>query len=156
MKANRQLTVLQRHGISIWIDALDRDELQDGTFEHRVRHMRITGVTSNPSTFAAALRSSSLYDGQIATLVGDGERNPRELFWALALADIQTAADMLTDVHERTAGHDGYVSFECTPDVAHDAFATVQQASDLHARIDRPNAMIKVPGQPPGLTRSSC
>lgn len=152
MKVNRQLTVLQRQGVSIWIDALGRDELEGGTFEHRVRRMCVTGVTSNPSTFAAALRSSDLYDRQIAALTGgQGVRDTRELFWALALADIQSAADMLADVHERTAGQDGYVSFECTPDVAHDTLATVQQATDLHARIDRPNAMIKVPGTAAGV-----
>jgi transaldolase len=39
---------------------------------------------------------------------------------------------------------DGFVSFECTPDLAYDTRATVEQALDLWERLARPNVMIKV------------
>jgi transaldolase len=38
-----------------------------------------------------------------------------------------------------------------TPDVAYDAAATVAQASELWARLDAPNVMIKVPATEPGV-----
>jgi transaldolase len=43
------------------------------------------------------------------------------------------------------------VSFECTPDLADDAEATIAQALDLWRRLDEPNVMIKVPGTEAGL-----
>jgi transaldolase len=54
-------------------------------------------------------------------------------------------------VYERTAGHDGFVSFECTPDLADDAEATVTQALELWERLAAPNVMIKVPATDAGL-----
>ena len=113
--------------------------------------MSVTGVTSIPTTFAAALSATDRYEHQIATLAKCGERNARELFWALALSDVQTAADLLTDVHARTADRDGFVSFVCTPDVADDPVGTVRQAADLYCRTNRRNVMIKVPGSAAGV-----
>lgn len=114
MSANGRLAALQREGVSIWVDALGRAELADGQFACRVRDMSITGVTSNPSTFAAALRATDLYEAQILALVRRGERSARELFWSLALQDVQMAADILRPVYEATTGADGFVSFQCT------------------------------------------
>lgn len=151
MSTNGRLAALQREDVSVWVDALGRAELASGHFACRVREMSITGVTSNPSTFAAALRATDLYRTQIAALVGDGERSARELFWALALQDVQTAADILHPVYEATAGSDGFVSFQCTPDVADDTTGTVCQATELHRRIDRNNVMIKVAGTAAGV-----
>jgi transaldolase len=151
MSVNERLAALHGHGMAIWIDALSRDELDSGRFQHLVREMSITGVTSNPSTFAAALRTTDRYEPQIAALLRRGECDPRELFWALALADVQTAAALLHPVYDDTSGRDGFVSFECTPDVADDTLGTVRQAADLHRRIDRPNVMIKVPGTAAGV-----
>ena len=44
------------------------------------------------------------------------------------------------------------MSFECTPDLADDAEATIAQALELWRRLDQPNVMIKVPGTEAGLT----
>jgi transaldolase len=151
MSANERLSALHAHGMAVWIDALGRDELESGRFQRLLDDLSVTGVTSNPSTFAAALGATERYEPQIAGLIQSGERDPRELFWALALADVQTAADLLQPVYEDTTGRDGFVSFECTPDVADDAVGTVHQAADLHRRIDRPNIMIKVPGTAAGI-----
>ena len=38
---------------------------------------------------------------------------------------------MLRPVHKQTEGHDGYISFECTPDVAYSTTETVAQAIEL-------------------------
>ena len=46
---------------------------------------------------------------------------------------------------------DGFISFECTPDLADDTEATVTQATELWQRLDQPNVMIKVPATPAGL-----
>src|SRR4029453_17809354 len=48
-------------------------------------------------------------------------------------------------------GRDGFVSFECTPDLADDTQATIRQAIELWERLDRPNVMIKVPATEAGI-----
>jgi transaldolase len=69
----------------------------------------------------------------------------REAFFALALDDVRGAAELPRPVYDRSAGSDGFVSFECTPDLADDAEATVAQALELWQRLTAPNVMIKVP-----------
>lgn len=54
-------------------------------------------------------------------------------------------------MHDRSGGRDGFVSFECTPDLADDTAATIAQALDLWNRLQRPNTMIKVPATSAGL-----
>src|SRR5215203_249565 len=146
-----RLRRLHDTGVSIWLDTLSRDLLESGRFAELVAGAAVTGATSNPTIFAKAIESSDLYDDQLADVAAAGVRDPRELFFAVALDDIRRAADMLRPSYEATGGRDGYVSFECTPDVADDTRATVEQALELWARIARPNAMIKVPATEAGV-----
>ncbi len=52
---------------------------------------------------------------------------------------------------DASGGRDGFVSFECTPDVAYDTAATIEQARQLWERLDRPNVLIKVPATAAGV-----
>jgi transaldolase len=146
-----RLRQLQDAGVSIWIDTLSRDLLDSGRFAELIAGSAVTGATSNPTIFAKAIADSDLYDHQLADIATAGVRDLRELFFAVALEDIRRAADLLRPAHDASGGRDGFVSFECTPDVADDTAATVEQALDLWARIARPNAMIKVPATAAGL-----
>jgi transaldolase len=83
--------------------------------------------------------------------VASGVGESRELFFAVALDDVRRAAAILRPAYERSAGRDGFVSFECTPDVADDTEATVAQALELWHRLDLPNVLIKVPATPAGV-----
>ena len=78
-------------------------------------------------------------------------RDSRELFFALALEDVRRAADLLSPAYDASAGRDGFVSFECTPDLADDTAGTVAQAVELWDRLARPNVMIKVPATDAGV-----
>jgi transaldolase len=146
-----RLEQLSRSGVSIWLDALSRDMLDDGSFERFERELAITGATSNPTIFAKAICGSDHYDGQLTALLDGGATDPHDLFLELALEDVRRAAKLLLPVYERTAGADGYVSFECTPDVAYATAATIDQARALWRRLDAPNVMIKVPATEPGI-----
>jgi transaldolase len=84
-------------------------------------------------------------------LVAAGQRDPQELFFSLALDDVREAARLLRPAYDRSDGADGFISFECTPDLADDTEATIAQATDLWQRLDQPNVMIKVPGTAAGL-----
>jgi transaldolase len=149
--ANTKLQQLQDAGVSIWLDVLSRELLETGEFERLVREFAVTGATSNPTIFAKAITGSDRYDEQLATLTGDGTRDLQELFFALALDDVRDAADLLRPAHDSAGGADGFVSFECTPDLADDTDATIAQAVDLWTRLDRPNVMIKVPATAAGV-----
>jgi len=145
-----RLRDLQRAGVSIWIDTLSRDLLDSGDLT-RLIDRGVTGATSNPTIFAKAITESDAYDRQLAALADRGVSDTQELFFALALDDVRAAAGHLRPVYDRTDGGDGFVSFECTPDIADDAAATVEQAWDLWNRLSLPNVMIKVPATSAGI-----
>ena len=146
-----RLWQLHDAGVSIWLDTLSRDLLESGRFAELIAGSGVTGATSNPTIFAKAIAGSDRYDEQLTALAATGMRDPQALFFAIALDDVRRAADLLRPAYEASAGRDGFVSFECTPDVADDTGATVEQALALWARIARPNAMIKVPATDAGV-----
>ncbi|MGH2824890.1 MAG: transaldolase [Thermoleophilaceae bacterium] len=78
-------------------------------------------------------------------------RDPQELFFELALDDVRRTADLLRPTYDESEGRDGFVSFECTPDLADDSEATIEQALELWDRLARPNVMIKVPATESGV-----
>jgi transaldolase len=90
------------------------------------------------------------YDDAIRDKSGTG-RSDEELFFELAIEDLRRAADAFLPVHERTDGVDGWVSLEVSPLLAHDTSATIEAAKSLHARVARPNLLIKIPGTAEGL-----
>jgi transaldolase len=146
-----RLQALRDAGVSIWLDTLSRELLATGAFATLVADYSVTGVTSNPTIFAKAIKGSDRYDDQLRRLVTSGAREPRELFLALALDDVRQAADVLRPSYDASDGQDGFVSFECTPDLADDTDGTVEQALELWRRLARPNVLIKVPATEAGI-----
>ena len=146
-----RLDALRDAGVSIWLDTLSRELLDSGDFSRLIADFAVTGATSNPTIFAKAISDSDHYDEQLRRALATGVRHPQRLFFELALQDIRHAADLLRPVYDDSGGRDGFVSFECTPDLADDTHATVEQALELWAGIDRPNAMIKVPATEAGV-----
>jgi transaldolase len=143
-----RLGLLREAGVSIWLDDLSRDLLESGRLRTLITSYGVTGVTSNPTIFASAIVGTNAYDDDLRAA---STHDPRELFLDLALEDVRRAADLLRPVYYETARSDGFASFECTPDLARDTAGTVDQALALWRRIDRPNAMIKVPGTAEGI-----
>ena len=137
-------------GQSLWLDDISKPLLDDGRLDSYITELNVTGLTSNPAIFQAAIGSGDAYDARIAELsptIPDSEA----LLFELMLEDLRRAADLFAGVHERTCGVDGFVSLEVSPLLARDTAATVAQAIDIHARADRPNLFVKIPGTPEGL-----
>jgi transaldolase len=151
MTLNPNLRRLREAGVSVWLDTLSRDLLESGAFAELINDYGVTGATSNPTIFAKAITDSDRYDGQLRELAAGGEHDLRELFFSLALDDIRAAAGPLRPAYEHSGGSDGFISFECTPDLADDTEATIAQATSLWRRLGQPNVMIKVPGTAAGL-----
>ena len=146
MKATQQLHNL---GQSIWLDNITRDLLDSGTLKRYIDELSVTGLTSNPTIFDHAIKSSAAYDTPIREKLQKG-RSGEALFFELALEDITRAADLFRPIHDRTRGVDGWVSLEVSPLLAHDTASTLAAAKDLFARAARPNLFIKIPGTKEG------
>lgn len=141
---NPRLQELTDAGTAIWLDALRRSWLADGTLERWREEYVLHGVTTNPAIFGEAFKTDE-YDDQIEALARDG-LDARGIYRAIATQDVRDACDLLRPVYDATGGADGFVSLEVDPDLAHDADGTLAQAIEYHGRVDRPNLMIKIPG----------
>jgi transaldolase len=141
---------LNKLGQSLWLDNITRDLLDSGTLKRYIDELSVTGLTSNPSIFDAAISKSSWYDKEIHKQVESGV-NGETLFFNLAVQDLSRAADLFLPVYERTGTVDGFVSLEVSPLFAYDTKATVEQARTLHKQANKPNLFIKIPGTPEGL-----
>ena len=137
-------------GQSIWLDNITRDLLDSGTLKRYIDELSVTGLTSNPTIFDHAIKSSSAYDAAIATGLRSGKTG-EDLFFELALDDLKRAAAHFRPIHDRTDGVDGWVSLEVSPLLAYDTASTVRAAKDLSARAAQPNLFIKIPGTKEGL-----
>jgi transaldolase len=146
-----RLRQLHDAGLSIWLDTLSRELLDGGGFAALIADSAVTGATSNPTIFAKAITGSDAYDDQLRAAVASGVRDTQELFFEVALDDVRDAADLLRGVYDASDGRDGFISFECTPDLADDTAGTIEQALTLWGRLARPNVMIKVPATEAGI-----
>src|SRR6187399_3622141 len=142
---------LENHGQAIWLDFLARGFVAKGDLQALIDTDGVKGVTSNPSIFEKAIGSSDEYDGAIGRALKDGDRPVADLFEAVAIEDIQNAADVLRPVYDRLDGNDGFVSLEVSPYLAMDTNGTIAEAERLWKDVKRQNLMVKVPATPEGL-----
>ena len=150
VNVNPRLSALAAKGTSPWLDQIRRSLTQGGELRRMVEEDVLRGVTSNPAIFEKAILGSPDYDEQIEQLARDGAL-ARAIYQDIAIQDVQEAADLLRSVFDDLDGYDGYVSLEVDPDLAFDCDRTIAQAREYWSRVDRPNAMIKIPGTSEGL-----
>jgi transaldolase len=145
------LLVLRELGQAIWLDdIIDRQMLMDGTLEYLIGAYGLTGLNINPTTFEKAIEQDKSYQ----TTIKDGAREGKsatEIYERLIVEDVRTAADCFHSLYDQTEGQDGFVSLEISPLLAHDTKATINEGRRLWQQIDRPNAMIAIPGTKAGL-----
>ena len=138
-------------GQSLWYDNIRRSLIKDGSLMDRIERREIYGVTSNPSIFRNAIAESDDYDADLQTMAWAG-LNAKEIFYNLAIKDVQDVADLFLPLYVATEGADGYVSLEVNPDLAKDTDGTVEEALWLWEQVARPNLMVKIPATKAGLT----
>ncbi len=134
-------------GQSIWLDFIQKKLISSGQLA-KMASAGLRGVTSNPAIFEKAVAAGSDYDDFLSNLNKYQVLRPIDLYEALAIRDVQDAADVLAEVYQKTHKLDGYVSLEVSPHLALDAQGTLDEARRLWARVNRPNVMIKVPATP--------
>ena len=141
---------LRQIGQSLWLDNITRTLLQSGTLARYIEDLSVTGLTSNPTIFEHAIGSGDSYDASIRVLATAGLTG-EDLFFELALEDLSEAADLFRPAFDASQGLDGWVSLEVSPLLAHDATRTIEAANRLHAKAEKANLFIKIPGTPEGI-----
>lgn len=147
MKPTQQLHEL---GQRLWLDNITRGLLTSGTLGRYLGELSVTGLTSNPTIFDQAIGNADSYDAAISQKAHAG-KSGEKLFFELALEDLTQAADLFRPIHDASGGVDGWVSLEVSPLLADDTAGTIQAAAQLHARAQRANLFIKIPGNRAGL-----
>jgi transaldolase len=144
------LTLLTEAGVSLWLDDLSRERLRSGSLAALVADRHVTGVTSNPTIFAAALADGKEYAAQVRELAARGA-DVDATARTLMTDDVRNACDLFAPIHAATAGVDGRVSIEVEPGLARDTAGTIAQALELSKIVDRSNLYVKIPATAEGV-----
>ena len=144
------LVDLGPQGQSVWYDSISRSLITSGDLARLIAEDGVRGMTSNPAIFEKAISGSDDYTDDLARHAAVG-LSPLQIYEAIAIGDIQAAADELRPVYDATQGADGYVSLEVSLHLADDVQGTIDEAQRLAQAVDRPNLMIKVPGTAAGI-----
>lgn len=145
------LKALHDQGVSIWLDNIRRNMLNNGKLERYIHENSVTGLTSNPTIFEHAIAAGDDYDETIRRHLNEASADFESIFFELALEDLTRAADLFALTYKQTNASDGFVSLELSPELADKTQASIEQARELAGRANRPNLLIKVPGTPAGI-----
>jgi transaldolase len=144
------LVQLHQLGQSIWLDDIGKKMLADGSLAKLIKDDSVAGVTSNPAILAHSITSDPLYAPAIKDLLPK-VTGSMALYEALAIDDLQHAADLFRPLYDSVQGKDGFVSLEVSPHLAYDTAGSIQEGRRLHGQLNRENAFIKIPGTEPGI-----
>lgn len=139
---------ISENGVSIWLDDLSRTRITSGNLQELIANDNVVGVTTNPSIFQKALHQVGPYDEQLKEL---GKVDVETAIRELTTTDVRNACDIFKTVADESDLVNGRVSIEVDPRLAHDTEATEKQAVELWEKVNRPNAMIKIPATLEGL-----
>jgi transaldolase/glucose-6-phosphate isomerase len=145
------LKLLESCGQSLWLDYMKRSLIQSGDLRMLIERDGLKGVTSNPSIFEKAIAETDEYNDALKAFQKETDHDISAIYEHLALTDIRAAAEVLRPVYDATGGRDGYISLECSPYLANDTGATVNEARRLWSAVKRPNLMVKVPATAAGM-----
>lgn len=148
--ANNPIFQIKEYGQSIWMDYLDRQLIESGELKNKIETRGISGITSNPKSFAKAVSNNRVYDSDIEAGIKAG-KSTSEIYESLIFEDIRNACDIFRPIYEESGGTDGFVSIEVSPHLARDTQGTVEEARRFFRAIDRDNVFIKIPGTKEGF-----
>lgn len=144
------LRALTYFGQSVWLDYIRRNLFTSGELQRLITEDGLRGMTSNPAIFEKAIAGSSDYVDILHELKAKN-MSAGDIYEAIAIRDIQDAADLLKPVYQSTNRRDGYVSLEVSPKLARSTQASIDEARRLWKAVGRENIMIKIPGTDEGL-----
>jgi transaldolase len=147
---NNALIRLAEFDQSPWFDYIRHTLLTSGELDRMITQDGLKGVTSNPAIFEKAIGGSTDY-AEILPKIRQKTQDPKAVYEAIAIGDVQLAADIMLQVYEKSKKIDGYVSLEVSPYLAKDTQGTIEEARRLWKAVGKKNVMIKVPATPEGI-----
>lgn len=145
-----RLYQLLEQGQSVWLDNMQRKQIQSGELKNLIETMAVRGETSNPSIFEKAIVGGEGYDADIQTFIAQG-LDAAAIYEKLTTDDVRAACDVFRPLYDATNGGDGFVSIEVSPGVAYKTQPTIDEAKRLWTIVARPNLMVKIPGTAQGV-----
>ena len=97
---NERLKALADAGVSIWLDDLSRERITSGNLADLVSNYCVTGVTTNPTIFAAALSQGHMYDEQVKELAAR-DADLHDAIKVLTTDDVRNACDIMADTYRQ-------------------------------------------------------
>lgn len=147
MAKNENMARLESNGVSVWLDSLSRDLMGSGKLQSLIDEEGVCGVTTNPSIFYKAIHGSSLYDEEIKAAGSSASA----VLYSLMIKDVRSACDIFRPTAEKSGWVNGRVSLEVDPNISNDAEAMIDAAQKVWEKIERKNAMVKIPATPAGF-----
>ncbi len=146
---NQNMSALTVAGVSVWLDDLSRSRIESGNLGSLIGDYSVRGVTTNPTIFAAALKTDAYHD-VLKREKSLGSSTEQAIF-NITTEDVAAACEIFLPLYQSSGGVDGRVSIEVSPDLAFDTERTINEAIALHKKVAKENVMIKIPATIPGL-----
>jgi len=146
---NQNMSALTVAGVSVWLDDLSRSRIESGNLKSLIEDYSVRGVTTNPTIFAAALKTDAYHD-VLKREKSLGSSTEQAIF-NITTEDVAAACEIFLPLYQSSGGVDGRVSIEVSPDLAFDTERTINEAIALHKKVAKENVMIKIPATIPGL-----
>lgn len=145
-----RLKALEQYGQSFWLDDFHNELVATDELRTMIEQDGLKGITSNSVIFEKAVES----DRHVRSLIQSFHKqnmNARAIYEQLAVREIRYTAHRLQPVYVKTAGRDGYVSWDVSPHLAYDTEGMVLEARRLWHMVAYDILMIKIPGTPEGI-----
>ncbi len=138
------LRKIAMYGQSIWLDDISRNLIPSGELQKMIIEDGLRGLTFNPAIFEEFITCNHIYKESIFKLA-QAQKCAEEIYQALTVEDVQTAANFFFPVYEKSNGLDGFVSLGVSPFLTYDTESTIYEARKLWKRLNRQNVMITIP-----------
>lgn len=132
-----------------WIDNFSHNLINSEELKEMIKHNNITGLTSNPTILANAIKNDNYYKQKLFEL---SRLSKAAKYDELVFPDIAKACDLFLPVYKSSKHTTGFVSLELDPKYTFNVEESINSACDIWNTIDKPNLMIKVPASNEGIT----
>lgn len=147
---NTPTRLLLKNGVSIWIDDLSRESLNNGDIHEFIKNHNVTGVTTNPTIFAQSIANKQSYYSEQIRGLSLNKVNIKDALFEITTYDVAQACDIFMPIFKKNM-QEGRVSIEVDPLLAFDSKNTVIAAQKLVQKIQKDNLLIKVPATLEGI-----
>lgn len=149
---NYLLKELSINNVSIWIDDLSREMINNGVLKNMIQNHNVSGLTTNPTIFQNSLTEhKNLYIKEIQNL-NNKKLCVENIIMEIMIQDVRNACSIFTKYKKNFKNiTDGKVSIEVDPNIAFNTDKTILYAKNLWKKVDKKNLYIKIPATKQGL-----